>query len=104
MKIYFILFENFFINNQKLKANVTKISVKNLQLQIWKYDLISLRAGLFSAQNFPFQEVNSMKCHQEKGVCTIWTDNWKQEESSIKRKKILLKACATIGTPQNSTA
>jgi hypothetical protein len=45
------------------------------------YYLISLRAGLFSAQNFPFQEVNFMKCHQERRVCAHWTDNWRQEES-----------------------
>jgi hypothetical protein len=56
-------------------------------LQIWKYYLISLRAGLFSAQNFSFQEVNSMKCHQERRVCAHWTDNWNQEESSTQARE-----------------
>ena len=51
------------------------------------YYLISLRAGLFSAQNFPFQEVNSMKCHQERRVCAHWTDNWNQEESSTQARE-----------------
>ena len=56
-------------------------------MQIWKYYLISLRAGLFSAQNFSFQEVNSMKCHQERRVCAHWTDNWNQEESSTQARE-----------------
>ena len=56
-------------------------------MQIWKYDLISLGAGLFSAQNLPFQEVNFMKCHQERRVCAQWTDNWRQEESSTQAQE-----------------
>ncbi len=64
-KIYFILFENlqldkiisFYLKKFFIcKTGLNKIQkLYNWEQYLWKYDLISLRAGLFSAQIFLFR-------------------------------------------------
>jgi hypothetical protein len=56
----------------------------------------------FRLKIFLFRKSILWNVIKKERVCANKTDNWKQEESSIKRKKILLKACVTIGTPQHS--
>ncbi len=88
-KIYFILFEKFFINYQKLKASITKISVKNSTIMNIKKKMIWLawERVYFRLKTFLFRKSilwNVIK--KEESVFTEQTiENKKNLPSSARR-------------------